>query len=160
MPHQVMVSYPKYICWRKYTKLRIAEIWMTNALMCVSLKIPWELFKLHGQGIFMWKEVILINLGMKFCSYPSCCHRWYRLGKILKVLYYWVNSPPNNNKGEPHFSEVDNHDRWSSFQFLLPFGSGRHKGNYLLTGCVPVPNNDSGEHVVGGWWFNYDWRRR
>ena len=39
------------------------------------------------------------------------------LAKTLKVPDDWVKHHPNENKGEPHLSEVDNPDRWSMFSF-------------------------------------------
>ena len=41
--------------------------------------------------------------------------------KTLKVADDWVETPPNKNKGEPHFSEVYNPFRWSIVYFVICF---------------------------------------
>ena len=42
------------------------------------------------------------------------------------------------------------HHVCSGFHFFPTFESGRYKANFLPTECLPVPNNDNRECVVGG----------
>ena len=72
----------------------------------------------------------------------------------------WVNPPPNKNKGGTNLSDVDKPGIWSSFYFKPTFCSSRHKIQYISTEYVTVPNNENDEHVVGGWNFHYDERKK
>ena len=61
------------------------------------------------------------------------------LVKTPKVLDDWVKNPSTDNKGETHFSDVDNPGRWSSFSFWPTFERVIYKAHCILTVCVPLP---------------------
>ena len=65
---------------------------------------------------------------------------------------------PNESKGQPSFSNVDNPGNWSEYTFRPEFAKKDKGGNYtghtLPTGAVPVPIKD-GKREAGGWEFHY-----
>ena len=82
------------------------------------------------------------------------------LVKTTKVSDDWFYPPPNKNKGDTNFDDVETLDIWSIFYFWPKFESDRYKAHYLPTGCVTVPKNENGEFVLGGWKFYSYGRKR
>ena len=74
-------------------------------------------------GIFSWNIFVLIKLVMRWKSVLIKIGNTVNpfLLKISKVPDDWVNSPHNKNKGESHFSEVDNPIRCSIISFHPKF---------------------------------------
>jgi hypothetical protein len=66
---------------------------------------------------------------------------------------------PNETKGEPSFSDIDNPGEWSEYTFRSEFAKKEKGGKYtchtLPTGAVPVPINDNGKREAAGWEFHY-----
>jgi hypothetical protein len=65
---------------------------------------------------------------------------------------------PNETKGEPSFSDVDNPGEWSEHTFRSEFAKkekgGKHTCHTLPTGAVPVPIKDDGKREAAGWEFH------
>ena len=82
--------------------------------------------------IKLWisKKQIIIQVGDTVDPY---------LVKTPKVTDDWDGTPPNENKGETHSSEVENSGIWSIFIFWPKLDSVRYKFYCIPTGCVPVP---------------------
>ena len=69
----------------------------------------------------------------------------------------WVTSPPNTDKGEQEFEDIDNSEKWLSFIFQPKFDKSKKYSHHALpTGVTPVPKNEDGDRVMNGWEFHYN----
>ena len=67
---------------------------------------------------------------------------------FLKFFFARVSYKVQNLKAWGNYCGM--HHVCSGFHFFPTFESGRYKANFLPTECLPVPNNDNRDCVVGG----------
>ena len=71
----------------------------------------------------------------------------------------WEPPAVKEEKGEPHFHNVDNPGQWDRYYFQPKFVRGGTKEyicHQLPTGAVPVPKGKDGKRTVGDWEFHYN----